>query len=359
MKHHFLTIDFPPQTGGVAVYLDGVAQALAQTDDVSVSYYTDIKMRHEYAVSVKTYTYKGKFNWLAATRRIILQRLFGIKIDYLHISHILPLGYTALLLKLFTGTPYVLYTHGLDIMNVYQKPHRKHLAKMILSNAHTVVANSQATAQLVRELEPTVEPVIVHPCPAGDMPTLPAQEVRGDIFQMVTVSRLVKRKGHMRVLKVLQTLAQEGHTDIHYTIIGDGPEMAHIKAYISEYKLDTMVSLEGRVDDGHKAALLAGADVFVMPTIQDKKDPEGFGIVYLEAALYGVPSIGSNHGGVPEAIINNETGVIINNDDELLAVLRDMLTQREQLKEMGERARQRVQDEFSYDKQIKALRSVL
>ena len=88
----------------------------------------------------------------------------------------------------------------------------------------------------------------------------------------------------------------------------------------------------------------------VMPTLDEsfKSSIEGFGIVYLEAAYYGVPSIASDVGGTPEAVINNQTGIIISDISELYNVLRNLLANKEKLDALGKKAKLRVENEFNW-----------
>ena len=89
----------------------------------------------------------------------------------------------------------------------------------------------------------------------------------------------------------------------------------------------------------------------VMPTLDESKKNsiEGFGIAYLEAAYYGIPSIASNVGGTPEAVIHNETGIIISDMSELHTSLKDLLANRSKLNELGKKAKLRAENDFTWE----------
>ena len=93
----------------------------------------------------------------------------------------------------------------------------------------------------------------------------------------------------------------------------------------------------------------------VMPTLDeiDNRSIEGFGIAYLEAAFFEIPSIASNIGGTTEAVLHNETGIIINRIDELESVLRDLLNNKEKIIQLGVRAKKRALKEFQWNNVIK------
>ena len=93
----------------------------------------------------------------------------------------------------------------------------------------------------------------------------------------------------------------------------------------------------------------------VMPTTDEstERSVEGFGISYLEAAFYGIPSIASNVGGTPEAVLHNNTGIIISNVAELDSVLKNILSDNNNLKKLGQNAKIRAEKNFLWSNIIK------
>ena len=88
-----------------------------------------------------------------------------------------------------------------------------------------------------------------------------------------------------------------------------------------------------------------------MPTLDESKtsSKEGLGIAYLEAAYYGIPSIASNVGGTPEAVIHNETGIIISDISELYNTLKELLANSVKLDELGRNAKLRAENDFTWN----------
>ena len=117
------------------------------------------------------------------------------------------------------------------------------------------------------------------------------------------------------------------YPDIVYICIGYGDEEENIKSLVKELNLESQVMFFKDISDDLKNALIASSNIFVMPSVIHKKSVEGFGIAYVEAAQYGIPSIGGKDGGAADAIENEKTGLICdgNNLDEIYSSLFSML----------------------------------
>lgn len=129
---------------------------------------------------------------------------------------------------------------------------------------------------------------------------------------LLTIGRLVKRKGHAVFIK---NVAIKLNEKFIYLIGGDGPEKENINKIISKKNLNKKVYLLGLIDEIDKKYLLNVADVFIMPNILIKDDVEGFGIVALEAASVGLPVLANKMQGIDNSVIDNETGYLISFKD--------------------------------------------
>ena len=107
----------------------------------------------------------------------------------------------------------------------------------------------------------------------------------------------------------LRNLKQQ-YPDIVYICIGYGDEEENLKKLVQELDLSSQVMFFKDISDDLKNSLLAKSDIFVMPSIIHKTSVEGFGIAYVEAAQYGVPSLGGKDGGASDAIDHSKTGLI-------------------------------------------------
>ena len=88
-----------------------------------------------------------------------------------------------------------------------------------------------------------------------------------------------------------------------------------LHALVKELKLENQVVFLNNIDQKLKVSLIRKSNLFLMPSIVDKKSVEGFGISFIEAASYGVGSIGGKDGGAEDAIKNNETGLLCDGQD--------------------------------------------
>ena len=170
--------------------------------------------------------------------------------------------------------------------------------------------------------------------------------------RLITVSRLEKRKNHEKIIMSLRNLKQL-YPNIIYTCIGYGEEEENLKKLVKELNLENQVLFLKNISQELKNALLAKSNLFVMPSIIYKKSVEGFGIAYIEAAQYGLPSIGGKDGGESDAIKNNETGIICdgNSLDEIYSSI-DLILKNNSYKEFGIKAKEYSLN-FHWDKIIK------
>ena len=149
------------------------------------------------------------------------------------------------------------------------------------------------------------------------------------------------------------------YPNIIYTCIGYGEEEENIKKLVKELNLENQVLFLKNISQELKNALLAKSNLFVMPSVIYKKSVEGFGIAYIEAAQYGLPSIGGKDGGEADAIKNNETGIICdgNNLDEIYSSI-DLILKNNSHKELGNKAKEYV-TKFEWDNIVKEYLKIL
>ena len=144
--------------------------------------------------------------------------------------------------------------------------------------------------------------------------------------RLITVSRFDKRKNHEKVIMTLRNLKQK-YPNIVYICIGYGDEEENLKNLVQELDLNSQIMFFKDISNDLKNALIAKSDIFVMPSIMHKTSVEGFGIAYVEAAQYGVPSLGGKDGGASDAISHDKTGLICdgNNLDDIYSSLNSMI----------------------------------
>ena len=235
----------------------------------------------------------------------------------------------------------------------------------VLNNVDHVVANSNYTKNLAIDLgvderkiviiNPGVDPVVEVPKKYLDE----AEEIlKGKKNRLITVSRFDKRKNHEKVIMAVRNL-KEIYPDIIYTCIGYGDEEEKLKKLVVELKLEDQVTFLKDIPTDLKNALIAKSNIFVMPSVIYKKSVEGFGIAYVEAAQYGVPSIGGKDGGAADAIIHEKTGLICDGNklEDIYSSIETLFTENKYL-EYGKEAKN-YSTNFLWDKAIEKYKRIL
>jgi phosphatidylinositol alpha-1,6-mannosyltransferase len=277
------------------------------------------------------------------------------------------IGFIAFLLHKLFGTPYFVMAHGHEFMQFGAQSFISKILKIIYNNAAAVFSVSNFTKKEL--LKRGVKKHKVHTVYNGIESPDPNIVKSHDILRekhrlhispsalvLLTISRLDKRKGHCNVIHALKDIFSgipEAREKILYIIGGSGPEEQRISKLISEYNLEKNVILYGHVSEEKLPLLYTLADLFIMPNviIHDRGNVEGFGIVFLEAAAYGLPSIAGKHGGSAEVVLDGETGFLVNGNN--VAGIKEKILlfymKRSLCTELGEKAQQLSATKFFLD----------
>ena len=235
----------------------------------------------------------------------------------------------------------------------------------VLNNVEKVIANSEYTKNLAIENGVNENKIIVinpgiDPVKKIDKKTLDkvASLLKVKTPRLITVSRFDKRKNHEKVIMALRNLKQI-YPNIVYICVGYGEEEENIKKLVIELELESQVMFFKDISNDLKNALVAKSDIFVMPSIIYKKSVEGFGIAYVEAAQYGIPSLGGKDGGAADAIDHEKTGLICdgNNLDDIYSSINKMLENKKYL-DYGKNAKEFVH-KFQWSKIIEEYKKIL
>ncbi|HIQ39263.1 MAG TPA: glycosyltransferase family 1 protein [Methanothermococcus okinawensis] len=306
MRILFITRKYPPSKGGM--------------ETVAYNLYTHISKLTE----VELISW-GKSNiWLPIVLPYFFVKAIKIlltkKIDviYLQDGLLAPLG---LVLKVFRK-PVVITIHGLDI--TYRNKIYQFLVPRCTKYLDKIICVSHATKEECIKRGIPAEKLIVIPNGISGVSNVVHENTityKQKVFNqlnipdnkkiLLSVGRLVERKGfHWFVEDIIPKLL-EVRDDFVYLIVGDGPYRKKIEKIIDKKDLRKYVVLLGRVDDEMLESLYNIADIFVMPNIPVEGDMEGFGVVILEANVHGVPVVASNLEGIKDAVINGETGILV------------------------------------------------
>ena len=235
----------------------------------------------------------------------------------------------------------------------------------VLNNVEKVIGNSQFTKNLAIKCGLNEDKIIVinpgvDPVGKLDKKTITKVEslLKVKTPRLITVSRFDKRKNHEKIIMALRNLKQF-YPDIVYICVGYGEEEENIKNLVKELHLEGQVMFFKDISNDLKNALIAKSNIFVMPSIIHKSSVEGFGISYVEAAQYGIPSIGGKDGGAADAIKHEQTGLICdgNNLDDIYSSIKKTLENKKYL-EFGKNAKEFV-DKFEWPKIIEDYKKIL
>ena len=235
----------------------------------------------------------------------------------------------------------------------------------VLNNVDIVVSNSKFTKELAIQSGVDRNRIVVINPGISEVQKLDKKSLdkvenllKYKSPRLITISRYDKRKNHEKIIMALRNLKQE-YPDIVYISIGKGDEEENIKKLVNELSLNEQVMFFKDISHELKNSLLSKSNIFVMPSIEHKRSVEGFGIAYIEAAQYGVPSIGGVHGGAADAIEHEKNGLICdgNDLDAVYSAINSMLKNNKYL-EYGKAAKENSNN-FRWDQIINKYKKIL
>ncbi len=359
-----LTQNFPPDIGGIEIYVGQLVKALVAKGE-RVTVFADATPGASASdagldgVTVRRFGGPRPLRRLlkvwAAHRLLATTPCKGIFCDSWKSLDLLPRP----------RVPVVVLAHGNEYLgNGWRRRWRVSTA---LRKAGVVVANSRYTAGLVEPfahdrltvqvIHPPIEPL--SEADAGAVARL-TDVIGGGRPLLAGIGRLEPRKGFDMVIAALPDLLQR-FPGLTLAIAGHGPDRVRLEALARDKGVGERVVFLGRVDDAMRTALLASADLFVMPARRAGMSVEGYGIVYAEAAWYGIPSVAGAVGGGAEAVIDGETGCVVSGDDEVAvaAAVERLLSDDALRRRMGEAAQRRVRQQGTWAASIDAYRDTL
>lgn len=177
----------------------------------------------------------------------------------------------------------------------------------------------------------------------------PRGEVADGPVRLLTVARLVEKKGVEYALRALATAIGKG-ADLQYVVIGDGPLRPELEALAGEVGVGSRVEFRGSADQAEVRSALRAADLFVLPSVTASDgDEEGTPTVLMEASASGLPVLSTRHAGIPEVVVDGVTGRLVpERDAETLAeALEELLAERGRWTEMGRAGREHIRERYN------------
>lgn len=379
--------DFPPVVGGVSRILEDVCDALPAEDvhvlapwGVNYAWHEAYDMPDKsaarqfdsarpYRVTRAWYSMKSPLRTLFSVAwfgALTLKLAVREKPALVYFGQPYPIGLIGLAVWLL-GVRYVVHTYGSELVRPRSRV-ASWLHRTVLKRAFRVIAISRWGKQTLSAMgAPRDRVVVIHPkvdvarfATPPDLEEFKKREGLEGKRVILTVSRVAYRKGQHLVVEAMPEVIRR-FPDAVYVVAGTGPDEEKLERLAAENGVGDHVLLVGNRDI---VSFYHACDVFILPSLYIQKpigDIESFGIVYIEAGACGKPVIGSNNGGIPDAVADGESGLLIETGSvEAIADALNKLLGDPGLRErLGRQGRARVLRSFTLDKYKDDLRELI
>ena len=356
-----LANNFPPEHGGIQRYMERVAKSLHDAGDdvlvVAPRAIGDAAFDAAQGYRIIRYRTGSRLIELASMLAAFGRAIISSQRSYTLASIWFPSGLVAACIPRALRGPLGIVAHGTEIAPNRGGP-RRFVMRWVFGAADRIFPNSRFTRNLLFRVG-IERNIVVIPC-GVDAPLSSVEGPERHAFTLLSVGRLIARKGFDTVLSALPSLRNQ-FPEIRYEIVGDGPYRAMLEAQMRRLALDDSVTFLGSVDAVALERAYRRASCFVLPVRADGDDVEGFGIVYLEAAVAGIPVIGGRDSGAEDAIAPNETGFVVDGRSvtQVVDAVATLLSNPERAKAFGELGRIRALQSFTWQRTAAQIRSTM
>lgn len=243
--------------------------------------------------------------------------------------------------------------HGYDV-NAYPKIKGKNIYNNLFSKGDLFTVNTNFTGQRVLELGCEEKKITILPMGFKvEKFRFSEKKIKhGEIIKIITVGRLVEKKGHGYVIKAVVKIAKK-YKNIQYIIAGDGPLRKNLEDLASELKIKNHIRFLGAVEQDEVLKLYQQAHIFILPSVTASNgDREGQALVLQEAQAFGLPVISTFHNGIPEGILDGKSGFLVpERDIDALAKKLEFLIEHPEIwPKMGKYGRKFVEEKYDSKK---------
>jgi phosphatidylinositol alpha-1,6-mannosyltransferase len=368
--HLLVTNDFPPKVGGIQTYLWELWRRLPPGDVTVLTTAHDDAAAFDATQPYRIVRTKDKVLLPTPAVKRRIERLRNeVGATLVVLDPAVPVG----LVGPSLDGPYAIVLHGSELIGRIPVGGSRAMGEVVKRSVHVIAAGNYPASEARRVAGERTPPITVIPPGVDTERFRPAagEGERGatrrrfgideDADLVVGVSRLVPRKGFDVLIEAAAGL-RSTHPKLRVAIGGSGRDADRLQKRIDE--TGSPAVLLGRIDDDDLPHLYAAADAFAMccRTRWAGLEPEGFGIVFLEAASCGVPQLAGDSGGAADAVVHGETGLVVaepRDPSKVADALRRLLDDPAYRRELGRRSRERAVAEFTYDHLARRLGSVL
>jgi len=368
-----VTNDFGPRAGGIETFVMGLlervpkGEVIVYTSHQSSTGEYDRRWRDEYGVEVV----RDKSSILLPTPRVIrnLQKLIRRRnLSTVWFGAAAPLGVSARWLRKAGAQHIVALTHGHEVWWSKVWPFSWAISEIARSVdvvtylgdfTHQAIARRFKDKNKLTKIAPGIDTEHFRPLDGREL-----REKYGiaDRATIVSVGRLVHRKGQDRLVEAMPLVLKE-IPEAHLVFIGEGPHRKKLDQLVKRHKLENHVTFIGRIQYSDLPRHFSLGDIFAMPSRSRLfgLEVEGLGIVYLEASACGLPVVGGNSGGAPDAVKEGITGFVVDGNklpeiaDRIITLLKDD----ELRNQMGNAGRSWAMEEWQWKRWSQAFNQVL
>jgi phosphatidylinositol alpha-1,6-mannosyltransferase len=215
------------------------------------------------------------------------------------------------------GLPFVVGAQGTYGVQPLSQSPEKYAMKYAYRNARAIIVPSEYTKKaILNEAEESFDITVIHN--GVNYERFVSHQVDNEDLRskfagkkvILTVGELKSRKGQDLVIKALPEIVKR-HPDVLYVLVGYPSWQKHLEELAKEVGVEKHIHITGPVDDNEILDYFKVADLYVhTPRVHNKYQFEGFGIVYLEAGACGKTSVGTDAGGIKDALLHEKTGLV-------------------------------------------------
>ena len=349
MKYIIITQTFPPRTGGMQTVMTAIAKRLSTLEKTIV--FPDHFVSKDNDISKENFSIHNNFT--PKLFRSFVKKLLA----YQTIENediIICDSWKSINAVPNIANKIIVLAHGQEYLSSNKK---YDLIKKSLTRANHIICSSKYTYDLIESLKITDTNKSIIP------PTYSLEKINKRLeiktfkssnkVHIISITRLEERKGIIPVLKSLGALKKsKSLKPFIWDIFGIGDQKDEIEEVIKALNLVQYVKLKGAITNKDKEYYLSIADLFIMPSYKVEKSIEGFGISYVEAAAYSIPSIAGQEGGVTDAVLDKKTGWCVNpmNQKQLSKVLLEAINNNKKRELLGRQAQEEFLNSFVGEK---------
>jgi phosphatidylinositol alpha-1,6-mannosyltransferase len=355
------TADYPPIEGGigtVALHVSRELAALGHEVTVVAPHFPGMEDfdRAEPATVIRYRGYGA--GWLRLAPMLARSWPLLRKTDLVLGINISYGGLIGLLGRKRYGVPYVTFAYAYEFLKFRHNRLASRLLRRIYVRSAAVIAISSYSRDRLAEFGVPADRVRVVLPGADPAPPPDREAVRGIKHKFVldtehvilAVGRMIPRKNHVALVRAMPRVL-ERFPDAVLIVVGQGPTMTDTVRAAWRAGVREHVICPGRLSDEETALLYDACEVFALPTGQDARGQvEGFGLVFAEAHAHGKPVVAGRSGGVTDAVIDGETGLLVDatQPDEIADAILRIMSDPPLAGRLGENGRKRVEKELNW-----------